>query len=475
MSPRLRIWLLFLATALATAALRLPSLDRRPMHTDETINAYITGQLLAGEPFAYDPQDRHGPILFALTAPLARLAGETSLTELTEVGLRRTAVLLSALVVLALGLLARPLGPWVPALAAAGWAIAPPSLYYGRYIIHEGGFVAATVVFIAGLLRWEEARRWPVVCGLGAGLMLGFKETAVLTWGMAGLAFLLTDRAGLVRRLRDVRGLAAAAGAAAALIVIGFTWGGTHPSGLVRLADAALRFLARAGGEGHEKPWTYYLHLLFAPRSGMVLAAAALVGAVIAWRRGGGWRWWPVFTVGQLALLSAIPYKTPWLALNVLLPLLVLAGLALSVRPAVAIAGGLALLALFARDGRRVVWRDPAGERNPYAYAHTTEDILRLPETLAAWQKQHGRDPVIAVVADDPWPLPWYLRGLPRVGYWRPGQDPGAADLYLTDLPSGEALAARLGNRIPDFYGVRPGVLLVLWIPPPAAAAAPPP
>ena len=35
------------------------------MHTDESINAYLVGQVLAGEAFRYDPQDRHGPALVA--------------------------------------------------------------------------------------------------------------------------------------------------------------------------------------------------------------------------------------------------------------------------------------------------------------------------------------------------------------------------------------------------------------------------
>ena len=56
----------FLLVALIGLALRLPQLGARPMHTDEAVNAYMVGQLLAGEPFSYDPQDRHGPALLHL-------------------------------------------------------------------------------------------------------------------------------------------------------------------------------------------------------------------------------------------------------------------------------------------------------------------------------------------------------------------------------------------------------------------------
>jgi predicted membrane-bound mannosyltransferase len=57
--PTLARWAIFVALALLALAVRLPQLGVRPMHTDESINAYITGELLAGNSFHYDPQDRH--------------------------------------------------------------------------------------------------------------------------------------------------------------------------------------------------------------------------------------------------------------------------------------------------------------------------------------------------------------------------------------------------------------------------------
>ena len=54
------------------------------MHTDEAVNAYIVGQLLAGQKYTYDPQDRHGPALSALALPVVRLQGAKTFAELTE-------------------------------------------------------------------------------------------------------------------------------------------------------------------------------------------------------------------------------------------------------------------------------------------------------------------------------------------------------------------------------------------------------
>ena len=79
-------------------------------------------------------------------------------------------------------------------------------------------------------------------------------------------------------------------------------------------------------------------------------------------------------------------------------------------------------------------------------------------------------DPRIAVVAADPWPLPWYLRKFPQTGFWRPGRDPGPADFYLTSPGAEGPLASQLKDRRPEYFGVRPNVLIVLW--PPAESEA---
>jgi len=85
-------WAVFVVVALLGLAVRLPQLGARPMHTDEAVNAYVVGQLLAGQTFSYDSRDRHGPALAALALPLARMQGATSFSELTESELRLTPV-----------------------------------------------------------------------------------------------------------------------------------------------------------------------------------------------------------------------------------------------------------------------------------------------------------------------------------------------------------------------------------------------
>ncbi len=104
--------------------------------------------------------------------------------------------------------------------------------------------------------------------------------------------------------------------------VLLFTWAGQNWSALADLVRAIPNFAARAGGQGHEKPFWYYVRLLAGGWSGAAVLVAAGIGLCRAFRSpAAGTR----FAIAIYALLiaviySAIPYKTPWLALNFWLP-----------------------------------------------------------------------------------------------------------------------------------------------------------
>ena len=132
------------------------------MHTDEAVNAYIVGQLLAGEPYTYDPQDRHGPALAALALPLVRVQGAKSFSDLTESELRLTPVVAGTVTILLFGAAVEMFG-FVPSLLAALlFAVAPLPVYYDRYFIHESLFCAATFgLILSGWRAYANALRSP--------------------------------------------------------------------------------------------------------------------------------------------------------------------------------------------------------------------------------------------------------------------------------------------------------------------------
>jgi len=61
----------------------------------------------------------------------------------------------------------------------------------------------------------------------------------------------------------------------------------------------------------------------------------------------------------------------------------------------------------------------------------------------------------------------WYLRHIAEVGFWQPGQQPGQADFYVTSTEAADQYAEVLKNFRPEFFGARPGVLVLLWSPTP--------
>ena len=482
-------WPVFLLLALMGLALRLPQLGARPMHTDEAVNAYIVGRLLAGETFTYDPQDRHGPALTALALPLARVQGAKAFSDLTESDLRLTSVLAGTVTILLFGAAVETFGFTPCLIGALLFASASLPVYYDRYFIHESLFVAATFGLI--LSGWRACKSNPVgqaaLAAACAALMLACKETAILHFfalATAGFVFWLWNlrRKGFGGLLRPKPVLAAAV-VFLLLSVVLFTWFGRNWGGLAALLRAVPHLFARAAGEGHQKPFWYYAQLLTGGWSGGMLFALACMGffQTIQKREPSPYAFLAYYAFFLAGIYSLIPYKTPWLALNFWLPITLFAARAveslwrmaakhLTLRAAIPVFCVLAAMAavLIAHDTRQRVFLIPSDETNPYAYAHTSEDLLGLPAEIEELARQSAiRAPRIAVIAADPWPLPWYLRHFSEVGFWQPGQQVGDADFYITSADASAQYGDRLRNFRPEFFGVRSGVLILLWSPAP--------
>jgi uncharacterized protein (TIGR03663 family) len=487
-SPLWVRWAVFLLLALLGLLLRLPQLGARPMHTDEAVNAYIVGQLMAGGTFTYDSEDRHGPTLAALALPLARMQGAKTFSDLTSSELRLAVVLSGTLTILLFGAAVEMFGFAPSVIAAMLFAGAPLPVYYDRYFIHESILVAATFGLI--LTGWRSYKtRAAGQAALAAGcsaLMIATKETAVLHFfALAGAAFffwLWNLRGKRTESLWRPKAALAAAATFLLLIVMLFTWFGSNWKALAALSYAVPNLLMRAGGEGHQKPFWYFAQLLTGGWSGGMIFGLAFIGIFQTLRKRdqSPYGFLAFYALLLAAGYSLIPYKTPWLALNFWLPIALFAGLAIGSlwrMPAeypvlripiravciLVIAVGAALII---HDTRQRVFVHPADDGNPYAYAHTSEDLLGLPAEIEKLAKGDAISaPRIAVIASDPWPLPWYLRQFSRVGFWQPGEQPGKADFYITSTEAVDQYANQLESFRPEFFGVRPGVLILLWSP----------
>lgn len=493
------------AVALAAGlTLRLVHLDVRPMHHDEANQALKFGALLERGEYAYDARDHHGPTLYYLTLPFAWARGQATLASLDERTLRAVPAASGAATILLLALLPAGLGRTTLAAAALLMALSPAMVFYSRMYIQESLFTSFAVAFAIALGRAivERGWRWPVVAGITAGLAAATKETFILVlpaavaagaaaWWSLGAMRPPVQRAARGWQRAALAGLAAGA-AIAALFYSSFL---AHPGGIVEPLRAATTYLQRGVDPGsHEHRWHYYFALLaWSPSGGLLWTEAlvlvlAAVGAVTAWTTSGSSQpdaaFWRRYLTGASVLLaaiySAIPYKTPWNLLPFYALTIVSAGIGVSslarattsraahVLLAAAIAIGSAHLGWQAWRASIVYASDP---RNPYVYAQTVPDAVRMAariRDLAALAPEGERTAVTVIAPPaEQWPLPWYLRTMTRVGYWTDaaGTPDLTAPVIVASSNHVEQLEVALGDRyVSEFYGLRPEVLLTLYV-----------
>jgi uncharacterized protein (TIGR03663 family) len=515
---------LFICAVLGALLFRVVRLDVRPMHHDEANQAVKFGDLLERGEYRFDPNDHHGPSLYYLTLPAALAAGERTLAGLDETTLRLVPALFGAGLLLLFLLFAGGLSRETILAAAALAAVSPAMTYYSRFYIQETLLVFFLAALVGAGLRYARTRSawWALAAGVSAGMMYATKETSVILFaGLAaalGLA-LLMDRLGKRRdgvvkekgawvwtesRTRPPTAFHIAlfliAGAGTAVLF--YTSFFQNPQGLADSVRAIAASFSRAGHPGfHAHPWYYYLQTLaYAKTAGNPVVAGgpvwseafllflATAGGIAAFGHDTGKDGSPrfvrivlFFTIITAAVYSLIPYKTPWNILPFYFGLVLLAGNGVGLLLRISgsrlvkililavLVPGFANLAVQAYRADFTAHSDPA---NPYVYAPTSPDFLKLVATVEkiAAVSPEKKDLLIKVIAppDETWPLPWYLRGYGRVGYWTSSEAAGNVDdaaVIIASAANVEKVAMELGDRYQQtFYGLRPEVVLALFV-----------
>lgn len=506
---------LFLIILILALGVRLGRLDLRPMHHDEANQAVKFGTLLETGEYRYDRTDHHGPTLYYATLPFAWIRGQRTLSALDEWTLRAVPVAFGAGLILLFGLLAKGLGRDAVIWGALFAALSPSLVYYSRFYIQESLFVFFALGFLISLGRFalHPSMGSALAVGVCAGFAYATKETSLLVFFSAGTALVLVlvwTKGGsrVVRVQAGRRGiriwhlltLLAVAGFIAGTLYSSFF---ENPRGIIESAEAFREYSTRGIEAGlHSHPWFYYLQLLAFSRTGGVfwsealILVFALIGAIASFGRGLAHRniQWHNFTYGQFwprylfayALVatfafSAIRYKTPWNLLPFHVGFILLAGVgaaALLQILRIELVRKLFILVILAGvvhlgvQSWRASYLYPADTRNPYVYAQTSTDFLRLVRRVRDLANVHGdgKNLFIKVIAGpyEQWPLPWYLRDFSRIGYWIIPAASGGFDgvpLIIASQENAVPLEKAVGERYQiEHYGLRPDVLLTLFI-----------
>jgi uncharacterized protein (TIGR03663 family) len=460
-----------LAPILLAAALRFPDLASRPMHADEAVHAAKFGALLEGRGYAYDPSEYHGPTLYYLALLPAWVRGQSRYVEIDEVTVRLVPAALGVGLVAAHFAARSVLGAEGALVAAFLAAISPAMVYYSRYFVHETLLVFFSFGALLAACRYlrEPGGTPAALAGTCAGLMVATKETGSLALGCMVVAFALTllvtrgPAASLPppRAFARRRHLLLALLATLVVAAVLFSSFLTHPQGIVDAVRAYSFYLERARtAPWHVHPWTYYLGLIihFPSRGtpfwteGLILVLALAGGAAGRVPKGvpgadsRALRFLGFYTLLMFVAYSAIPYKTPWCLLGFLHGMILLAGAGavFLVRSLRGTASRALAVAFLAGAAAHLGWQAFQGSfrfafdpRNPYVYAHTGTDVFGIVARLTDLARAHpdgSAMPVQIISRENLWPLPFYLRGLSRVGWWKsvPESEPNAPVILVT-------------------------------------------
>ncbi len=256
---------------LLAAALRIPSLSLRPMHTDEAVHAVKFAELLETGHYQYNPQEYHGPTLYYLTLPVAWLGGYHSLAQLNEFILRLVSVVWGLLAIFIFIRLGRQVNQVNQVnqrtilLAGLFYAISSIIVYYNRYYIHETLLaVFAWSMLVYGYLFIKEKRGlYAVLCGISLGLLISTKETWVIYVSAAVISVILLPewRKAFAANIIDTGLLIFTP----ALLIVGlfYTSFFTNPQGIPDFIQSLGNYFHRGISNSiHTHPWYYYIKTL---------------------------------------------------------------------------------------------------------------------------------------------------------------------------------------------------------------------
>ncbi|HLE63783.1 MAG TPA: flippase activity-associated protein Agl23 [Pyrinomonadaceae bacterium] len=496
--------------------LRLYHLQLVPLHHDEGVNGNFLVRLVREGFYHYDPANYHGPTLYYFSAIIPWILrilfgpAAASTYGLNTITIRLIPALFGVATIYLVLLLRRQLGSMATLSAAALLAISPGAVYLSRYFIHETLFGFFTVgLVVAGLNYFKDGSPiYLLLASISAALLFATKETAIISVGVLFIASGLTvyyrrlrqrpqsSRSArqelqqafvaFLRRAGGTRSLALW-GASAILVFVAVTvlfyssFFTNFPQGIYD-AFKTFQFWRKTGSEAHVHSYYTYLKWLLNQESPLLFFASLGAAYLVNRPRNSLALFSALWGFGLLAAYSLISYKTPWLTLNFLPPLALVAGYSLQ-RIYQVFRGDLRFLGLIAFVTLSVnlyqtidlnfFKYDNDDEYYVYVYAHTRRETLKLVEEIGAQAQRspEGMSIGITIVLPDYWPLPWYLRDYQHVGYHGRMVD-SKEELIIASESQKAEMEAQFGGRYQQImsgfnpagsYPLRPGVSLLLY------------
>jgi uncharacterized protein (TIGR03663 family) len=261
-----------LVILIVAAVARLTLLSIKPPHFDEGVNGWFVDQMTQTGFYHYDPTNYHGPLHFYILFLAQTLLGR-------HIWVLRLPLALMSLATVGLTIrFDRFIGRGAALWAAAAMAVSPGCVFYGRYAIHEYWLVFSLMLGAWGLFGlWQSGERkyfWAVWTGITVAVLT--KETYILHFAACLLTLPCVWVLGRLSPAGETKGAAPQKWTVVDMTlgvvlffgcVVFFYSGGfmdPHAPMLgLKGMFAAFGDWAHTGkvGNGHEKPWFYWLTL----------------------------------------------------------------------------------------------------------------------------------------------------------------------------------------------------------------------
>jgi uncharacterized protein (TIGR03663 family) len=330
---------------LVSAMLRFLFLDMKAPHFDEGVYGFFVQEIWRKGFFPYDPSNFHGPIYYYALQVSELVFGRGLFA------FRFMSGVFSLATIYQIWRLNKYFGE-VAIWAAIVVAFSPSAVFYSRYTMHESLFVLLQILFVHQIyeLKHQMKVSTGIKLGIYAALCFATKETTIIFLFCIFFSIFLAelfDNPGkekinlqwLVRQFAtiflklDRRFLLVCVSAFFSLSLLTlfiYSGFGSEPARVVDFFRA-YSFWTKTGTQslsGHEKPFTYWCHLL------VQYEWPALIGLMISpyllFFGSKNSRLFSFFALGTLMAYSIIPYKTPWCILNIVWPLAFLFGFAIA-------------------------------------------------------------------------------------------------------------------------------------------------
>jgi predicted membrane-bound mannosyltransferase len=251
----------------------------------------------------------------------------------------------------------------------------------------------------------------------------------------------------------------------------------SYKEGFFWKAFEAYDIWTKTGTKEHSQNgiWAY---LKWGMKGEAVIIFASIIGSAIAIIKAKNR--FAMFTaawaLGLAAAYMIIPYKTPWLALNYILPMCIIAGYGLSelilsknrslnlVAYALVVVGTISL----GYQTYKINWVRYDDDQMPYVYAHTRRGFVDMINQIEYYAEKSGKgkDAVIDITSPDYWPMTWYVVNYNHVGYHGRIVDTNAEIVVTKKKDQDTEALAKYADKYKyvGMYPLRPGVDMNLLV-----------